>query len=65
LNEGIDECNFKQLIDCIIVVLVDVSLGVIAHSGGKQLGTLIAYINHNQDRTLTAKSLHVHNNTLK
>jgi len=35
------------------------------NKGSNFLKTLVADINHNQDTTLTAKSLHVHYNTLK
>ncbi|WP_026393657.1 PucR family transcriptional regulator [Acetobacterium malicum] len=55
------ETNIKNLIHPVVKALKDLD----DKKGSNFLETLVAYINHNQDTTLTAKSLHVHYNTLK
>ncbi|WP_303870913.1 CdaR family transcriptional regulator [Acetobacterium wieringae] len=55
------ETNIKNLIHPVVKTLKDLD----EKKGSNFLETLVAYINHNQDTMLTAKSLHVHYNTLK
>ncbi|MBU4440811.1 MAG: helix-turn-helix domain-containing protein, partial [Firmicutes bacterium] len=56
-----DETNIRNLIHPVVKTLKDLD----QKKGSNFLETLMAYINHNQDTTLTAKSLHIHYNTLK
>lgn len=55
------ETNIRNLIHPVVKTLKDLD----QKKGSNFLETLMAYINHNQDTTLTAKSLHIHYNTLK
>ena len=55
------ETNIRNLIHPAVKVLKDLD----QKKGSNFLETLIVYIKHNQDTTLTAKSLHIHYNTLK
>lgn len=55
------QTNIRNLIHPIINTLKTVD----AQKGSQLLSTLMAYIRHNQDTTLTAKFLHIHYNTLK
>jgi len=55
------ETNIKNLIHPVVRALKELD----EKKGSSFLKTLVAYINHNQDTTLTAKSLHIHYNTLK
>nr|WP_320024381.1 helix-turn-helix domain-containing protein [uncultured Acetobacterium sp.] len=56
-----DETNIRNLIHPVVKTLKELD----QKKGSNFLETLMAYINHNQDTTLTAKSLHIHYNTLK
>ncbi|KNZ40852.1 PucR family transcriptional regulator [Acetobacterium bakii] len=55
------ETNIRNLIHPVVKVLKEHD----EKKGSNLMETLIAYIKHNQDTTLTAKGLHIHYNTLK
>lgn len=55
------QTNIRNLIHPIVETLKAVD----KQKGSQLLSTLMAYIRHNQDTTLTAKFLHIHYNTLK
>lgn len=55
------ETNIRNLIHPVVQILKALD----EKKGSNFLETLVAYIRHNQDTTLTAKSLHIHYNTLK
>lgn len=55
------ETNIRNLIHPVVKTLKALD----EKKGSSFLETLIIYIKHNQDTTLTAKALHVHYNTLK
>ncbi len=55
------ETNIRNLIHPVVKTLKELD----QKKGSNFLETLIAYIKHNQDTTVTAKILHIHYNTLK
>ncbi|WKY44028.1 helix-turn-helix domain-containing protein [Eubacteriaceae bacterium ES2] len=55
------QTNIRNLIHPIVETLKTVD----KQKGSQLLNSLMAYIRHNQDTTLTAKFLHIHYNTLK